>query len=213
MDILVEETTRAEEIALSLDYLTKVLDCNSETDEFTWKISQSRNMKVGTRVGGVVNRTGYRLRLISMNNMRYKAGRLVWPVWLYHYGEWPSDETPPRIDRINGNRPDGRIADLRQVTDEQNSRSQKARSANMPDMPDMPNTPNTPNIINTPTPVPRHARPGVRSYKYKPRGKRIVVIRNNGKYECSGYYAKFEGVVKAREAAEMKYGYKVRKEG
>ena len=75
MNILVEETMRAKEIALSHDYLTKVLDYNSETGEFIWKISPSRNIKVGTRAG-VVNKTGY--RLISINNIRYKAGRLAW---------------------------------------------------------------------------------------------------------------------------------------
>ena len=188
MNILVEETMRAKEIALSHDYLTKVLDYNSETDEFIWKISPSRNIKVGTRVGaggagGAVNKTGY--RLISINNIRYKAGRLA---WFYHYGEWPSaDETPPWIDHINGNRPEGHIANLRQITDEQNSRNQKVRSTN-----------------NTP------GRAGVQFYK--PRGKWMAVIRNNGKYECLGYYAKFEDAVKAREAAEIKYGYAVRKE-
>lgn len=180
MNILVEETMRAKEIALSHDYLTKVLDYNSETGEFTWKISPSRNIKVGTRAG-VVNKTGY--RLISINNIRYKAGRLA---WFYHYGEWPSDETP-QIDHINGNRSDDRIANLRQVTDEQNSRNQKVRSTNT------------------------SGRTGVQFHKH--RGKWMAVIRNNGKYECLGYYAKFEDAVKAREAAEIKYGYTVRKEG
>lgn len=180
MNILVEETMRAKEIALSHDYLTKVLDYNSETGEFTWKISPSRNIKVGIRAG-IVNKTGY--RLISINNIRYKAGRLA---WFYHYGEWPSDETP-QIDHINGNRSDDRIANLRQVTDEQNSRNQKVRSTNT------------------------SGRTGVQFHK--PRSKWVAVIRNNGKYECLGYYAKFEDAVKAREAAEIKYGYTVRKEG
>lgn len=188
MNILVEETMRAKEIALSHDYLTKVLDCNSETGEFIWKISPSRNIKVGTRAG-IVNKTGYSYsyRLISINNIRYKAGRLAW-FYHYHYGEWPSDETP-RIDHINGNRPDDRIVNLRQVTDEQNSRNQKVRSTNTSE------------------------RTGVQFHK--PRGKWIAVIRNNGKYECLGlgYYAKFEDAVKA---AEIKHGYTVntvRKEG
>lgn len=181
MDVLVEETMRAKEIALSHDYLTEVLDCNSETGEFIWKISPSRNIKVGTRAGAV-NKTGY--RLISINNIRYKAGRLA---WFYHYGEWPSDETP-QIGHINGNRPDGRIANLRQVTDEQNSRNQKVRSTN----------------TNTP------GRARVRFHK--PRGEWMAVIRNDGKYGCLGYYAKFEDAVKTREVAEIKYGYTVRKE-
>lgn len=180
MDILVEETMRAKEIALSHDYLTKVLDYNSETGGFIRKISPSRDIKVGTRAGGAVNKTGY--RLISINNIRYKAGRLA---WFYHYGEWPSDEAP-QIGHINGDRPDGRIANLRQVTDERNSRNQKVRSTNT------------------------SGRTGVRFHK--PRGKWMAVIRNNGKYECLGYYAKFEAAVKAREAAEIKYGYTVRKE-
>lgn len=174
MNILVEETMRAKEIALSHDYLTKVLDYNSETGEFIWKISPSRNIKVGTRAG-VVNKTGY--RLISINNIRYKAGRLA---WFYHYGEWPSDETP-QIDHINGNRSDDRIANLRQVTDEQNSRNQKVRSTNT------------------------SGRTGVQFHK--PRGKWMAVIRNNGKYECLGYFNTFEEAVAARKAAEIKYNY------
>ena len=179
MNILIKETMRAKEIALSHDYLTKVLDYDSKTGKFTWKISPSKNIKIGTEAG-VINKTGY--RLISINNIKYKAGRLA---WFYYYGEWPSDDTP-QIDHINGNRADDRIANLRQVTDEQNSRNQKVRSTNT------------------------SGRTGVQFHKAS--GKWLAAIRNNGKYECLGYYKKFEDAVKAREAAEIKYGYTVRKE-
>ncbi len=179
MNILVEETMRAKEIALSHDYLTEVLDYNAETGKFVWKKPASHQMHPGDEAG-TQNASGY--VFICVGGVRYKAHRLA---WFYHYGEWPSDETP-QIDHINGNRADNRIANLRLVTDEQNSRNQKVRSTNT------------------------SGRTGVQFHK--PRGKWMAVIRNNGKYECLGYYAKFEDAVKAREAAEIKYGYTVRKE-
>lgn len=180
MNILVEETMRAKEIALSHDYLTEVLDYNAETGKFVWKKPASHQMHPGDEAG-TQNASGY--VFICVGGVRYKAHRLA---WFYHYGEWPSDETP-QIDHINGNRADNRIANLRFVTDEQNSRNQKVRSTNT------------------------SGRTGIQFHK--PRGKWMAVIRNNGKYECLGYYAKFEDAVKAREAAEIKYGYTVRKEG
>lgn len=180
MNILVEETMRAKEIALSHDYLTEVLDYNAETGKFVWKKPASHQMHPGDEAG-TQNASGY--VFICVGGVRYKAHRLA---WFYHYGEWPSDETP-QIDHINGNRADNRIANLRLVTDEQNSRNQKVRSTNT------------------------SGRTGIQFHK--PRGKWMAVIRNNGKYECLGYYAKFEDAVKAREAAEIKYGYTVRKEG
>lgn len=179
MNILVEETMRAKEIALSHDYLTEVLDYNAETGKFVWKKPASHQMHPGDEAG-TQNASGY--VFICVGGVRYKAHRLA---WFYHYGEWPSDETP-QIDHINGNRADNRIANLRLVTDGQNSRNQKVRSTNT------------------------SGRTGVQFHK--PRGKWMAVIRNNGKYECLGYYAKFEDAVKAREAAEIKYGYTVRKE-
>lgn len=120
--------------------------------------------------------------LICINSIRYKANRLA---WFYHYGKWPCDETP-YVDHINGNKADNRIANLRLVTKSQNSRNHKGRSSNTS---------------------------GVTGVTFKKsNNKWQALIGDNGTYKFLGYFDNFEDAVKARKAAEIEYGYTIRKE-
>lgn len=75
MNILVEETMRAKEIALSHDYLTKVLEYEPESGTFIWKIRASRAVKPGD-IAGSLNKNGY--LLIKVGKYIYRAHRLAW---------------------------------------------------------------------------------------------------------------------------------------
>ena len=71
------------------------------------------------KVSGTIDLKGY--RLIFVNGTSHKAHRLA---WLYVYGEWPS----MALDHINCIRDDNRIANLRQVTPQQNQFNRLPRS-------------------------------------------------------------------------------------
>ena len=95
---------------LTAEYLRSILDYDPATGAFTWKISNSNRVKVGS-VAGSQSDKGY--LCIRVCSRRYKAHRLA---WLYVYGVWPEDQ----IDHINRNRADNRISNLRDVSHKQN---------------------------------------------------------------------------------------------
>jgi HNH endonuclease/AP2 domain len=71
----------------------------------------------GTPEGGVaghVNRSGY--VKVQVGKFTYGAHRIGWAM---HYGEWPEH----RLDHINCNTSDNRIANLRQATVAENARN------------------------------------------------------------------------------------------
>lgn len=51
-------------------------------------------------------------------SIKYRAHRIAWAI---HHGEWPSGQ----IDHINGIKHDNRITNLRDVTNQENSRNSK----------------------------------------------------------------------------------------
>lgn len=120
---------------------------------------------------------------IILDGIPYWAHRLA---WLYYYKEWPKGEAY-QIDHINGNRADNRIANLRLVTNKKNARNHKMYSHNTSGITDV--------CFNE------------QSQKW------CAQIHTNGKQIHLGSFHFFEDAVKAREAAEIKYGYTVRKEG
>ena len=169
------EQMKAKEQMLSHSYLTEVLDYNAETGKFVWKKPASHQMHSGDEAK-TQNASGY--VFICADGVRYKAHRLA---WLYHYGEWPSDETP-QTDRINGDRADNRIANLRLVTKVKNSR-----------------------ISNT------SGYPGVFLIKATGK-RRAYTGNRCGKYISLGCYDTREEAIAARKQAEKKLEYITRKE-
>jgi hypothetical protein len=71
-------------------------------------------------VAGSPHNAGY--RQICIDYKKHLIHRLV---WLYHYGEMPT-----QIDHINGNRSDNRIENLRECTYSQNHGNRKMSSSN-----------------------------------------------------------------------------------
>lgn len=68
-----------------------------------------------------INGCGYRCS--SIFGVGYRASRVVWAM---ETGTWPKDQ----IDHINGMRSDDRFVNLREVSNQENSRNQKLRCTN-----------------------------------------------------------------------------------
>ena len=101
------------------DELTRLLNYNKVTGEFTW-VSDRGRVKSGA-TAGAVRKDGY-LHIV-INRKVYLAHRLA---WFYVMGEWPEDQ----IDHVNKNRGDNRICNLRQATNKQNGENIPLLSSN-----------------------------------------------------------------------------------
>ena len=88
-----------------LEKLNEILEYESETGLFTWKVSRKGCTK-GKFVGSV-NPRGY--VFIHVLGKYFQAHRLA---WLMVHGEWPKQQ----IDHINRIKTDNRIANLREAS-------------------------------------------------------------------------------------------------
>lgn len=100
--------------------LREILNYDSESGIFTWKVKPNRRIKIG-QVAGRQSRDGY-IR-IRVDRTLYLAHRLA---WLYHYGTFPEQE----IDHINRNKLDNSIGNLRDVCRSTNNRNKDTQSNN-----------------------------------------------------------------------------------
>ncbi len=113
--------SKEKEELLSAARLREILDYDSNTGVFTWRIQQ-RRMKSGT-IAGRKHSRGY--IHIGIGGKLYYAHRLA---WLYITGDWPIDQ----IDHINGNRSANWFSNLRQGNNSFNMKNQKqARNDNL----------------------------------------------------------------------------------
>jgi HNH endonuclease/AP2 domain len=104
----------------SAEQLRQVLDYDSLTGAFTWRLRPNRRIKVGD-VAGSRDSGGYiAIRVLGRLN---QAHRLA---WLYTYGVWPDGH----IDHIDGIRTNNSIANLRDVTHRINLQNQRQASSN-----------------------------------------------------------------------------------
>lgn len=107
---------------LTLSRLKEVLDYNSNTGIFLWKIKPNPIVNIGD-IAGYLRSDGY--IQIRIDKIYYKAHRLA---WFYIYGSWPIDQ----LDHKYGIRHDNRIKYLREVNNQLNQCNQRKAKVNNP---------------------------------------------------------------------------------
>lgn len=109
----------------SAEYLRSILNYDSETGFFTWKIRSDAEDRWNTKHAG--NRAGGPCTFghiqITINNVLYLAHRLA---WLYIVGEWPLHE----IDHKDLNPANNTWSNLRTAENGQNQRNVGPLSSN-----------------------------------------------------------------------------------
>ena len=111
---------------------------------------------------------------ITHDGILLKYHRLAWAIY---YGEWPKDQ----IDHINGIRGDNRIANLRSVSNQENSKNRR-RSSN-----------NTSGYM------------GVSFHKGSRKWQSYICV--DGKFIFLGKFADKEDAIIKRKTAERDYGF------
>ena len=114
------KSNQFEDIMLNQDKLKELLNYDSDTGIFTWKIYRGGLAKVGDKAGKV---EAYGHCRIKVNGKLYLTHRLA---WLYVYGSWPDKD----IDHINRIKTDNRIANLRTATRSENAQNTGIRKNN-----------------------------------------------------------------------------------
>ena len=109
----------------TLERVKELLDYDSYTGEFKWKVCLSNSAPVGA-IAGAIGGNGY--RVIRINKANILAHRLAW--FMVH-GEWPNGN----IDHVNGKRSDNRLINLREATVSQNAMNTTVRAANKSGVP------------------------------------------------------------------------------
>ncbi len=103
------------------EQLKKLLNYDSETGVFTWRVLRpGPKAKVGAVAGSISNKGR---RMIQLKGRLYTAARVA---WFYVHGVWPEDQ----IDHVNGNRLDDRFINLREATNRDNCRNRGTRCDN-----------------------------------------------------------------------------------
>ena len=157
----------ADHDSITADELRSILHYDPLTGVFTRR--ESASGRLAGSVAGSVS-PGY-IRVWVLKRL-YMAHRLA---WLYVYGTWPKNQ----IDHINRNRSDNRIANLRDVTNQQNMCNAGDFSTNT------------------------SGRKGVYWDKRDSRWRACIV--NKGRYFSLGYFDTQAKAVAARVAAEKLY--------
>lgn len=117
---------------ISVETLRELLDYDELTGALRWKARDARWFKSGGDRQWNGRHAGNRLTCIDKTNgyicftlfdKPYRAHRAAYAI---HHGVWPKNQ----IDHINGIRDDNRILNLRDVSNQENSKNQKRSSRN-----------------------------------------------------------------------------------
>jgi hypothetical protein len=106
---------------LSRERLQEILAYDQETGVFRWRVDLTPKTKAGSVAGSLSKSRGY--IGICVNRRTYFAHRLA---WLYVYGEWPAQF----IDRIDGDRSNNRLSNLREASRAENQQNRRINSNN-----------------------------------------------------------------------------------
>ena len=151
--------------------LKRLLHYDPNTGIFTRLVEVGNSINIGD-IAGTILGSGYEgIRVLGKS---YLAHRLA---WLYTHGEWPKNQ----IDHVNHNKLDNRIINLREVTQQENTKNQALYKNN---------------------------KSGVAGVHWcKISKKWVVQVGIRKKRIKLGYFLdKFEAIC-ARKSAEKKYGY------
>ena len=162
---------------ISAERVSQLLHYDEETGLLTWKVAQSRRVKVGHVAGCVKKRSpasGPSYRYVKIDGRTYAAHRIA---WLFITGTMPSWE----IDHIDGDGTNNRKNNLRDVRHVENCRNQKFRSTNKT------------GVMGVEWDAERHMW--------------RATIKVNGRRRHIGRYDRFEDAVNARKAAVKQCGF------
>jgi hypothetical protein len=106
--------------SIPVNLLREMFFYNHLTGQFFYRTNVGDKIKAGSVAGGP-NGGGY--WCIQVNRKKYKAHRMA---WAYANGVWPDG----KIDHINGDGLDNRIANLRCVTHAQNHQNRRTPNKN-----------------------------------------------------------------------------------
>ena len=170
--------------------LRQLLTYEPETGKLFWKVRGPERFKADGRNGPERSAAIWNAKyagkeaLSTLNAGGYPAGDVFKTriqahrvIWAMVNGSWATGE----IDHINGVRTDNRIANLREVTSQENRKNQRMRRANSS---------------------------GVMGVHFCNRDKKwVAFIGVNGRSVNKGAFRRFDDAVAARRAAEVEYGY------
>jgi len=174
---------------ITVETLRELLDHDPATGELTWKVRDPKWFK-GRRYTAQDQANAWNAKkagkpaLTAVNNKGYKTGGIFRKpykahrvIWAMATGAWPESQ----IDHINGIRDDNRIENLRDVTNQENSRNRKLRNDNT------------------------SGHIGVSWDKQENKWRAFIHV--NGKKKHLGFFIDKADAIAARKAAEIEHGF------
>lgn len=100
-------------LKINIERLREILDYDSKTGLFHWRLRLSGCIRIGAEAGCVSAQSGREYVVVRFDGIKHLAHRLAWS---HHYGEQP----PPKIDHEDGDGCHNWISNIREATQSQN---------------------------------------------------------------------------------------------